>query len=106
MILKKYHNYIFWVYFKNFLGICLIFTCIGFIINLFEEIKFFEKYDADIFYPIYLSLLNVPSLLFEIFPFIFLLATKFFINLNDKHEFDILNTNGVSNFKILSSIIF
>ena len=107
MILKKYHNYIFRVYCKNFLSVCLIFTCIGFIINLFEEIKFFEKYEADIFYPIYLSLLNVPSLLFEIFPFIFLLTTKFFfINLNDKHEFDILNTNGVSNFKILSSISF
>ena len=75
------------------------------IINIFEEIKFSEKYETDILYSVYLSVLNAPSLMFEIFPFIFLITIKFFyLNLVEKNELNILNINGISNFKLITLI--
>ena len=57
--------------------------------------------------PLLLALLNTPSVLFELFPFIFLITTKFFyIYLNDKNEIEILKNNGISYFKILTILSF
>jgi len=98
MKLKKYQKYIYAEFLKNFVLISFIFFCIVVIINIFEEIKFSEKYNTEIYYSIYLSIINAPSLLFEIFPFIFLITVKvFYLNLLEKSELSILNINGVSN---------
>ena len=80
MILKKYQSYIYSLFLKKFfLIISFIFFCLVIIINFFEEIRFSEKYNTEIYYSIYLSFLNAPSLMFEIFPFIFLILLNFFI---------------------------
>ena len=101
-MVKKYQSYICTLFLKNFLFITFIFFCLILIINFFEEIKFSEKNNIDIYYSLYLSLLNAPSLIFEIFPFIFLITVKaFYLNLNDRNEIDILNSNGISNLKIV-----
>ena len=106
MTLKKYQTYIYAVFLKTFILISLIFFCLVIIINFFDEIRFSEKNNIDIYYSIYLSLLNAPSLIFEIFPFIFLITVKaFFLKLNDNNEFKILNSNGISNFKIVFILI-
>ena len=68
---------------KKYLGIqftkivfnaSLIFFALGFIMNLFEEINFFKDIDIDIYIPIILSLLFVPSLLYNMFPFVVIAA--------------------------------
>ena len=101
-MIKKYQSYIYALFLKYFLFITFIFFCLVLIINFFEEIKFSEKNNIDIYYSIYLSLLNAPSLIFEIFPFIFLITVKaFYLNLNDRNEIDILKSNGISNLKIV-----
>ncbi len=106
MILKKYQSYLYALFLKNFFLISIIFFCLVIIINFFEEIKFSEKNNIDIYYSIYLSLLNAPSLIFEIFPFIFLITVKtFYLNLHDKNEIKILHSNGISNFKIIFLLI-
>ena len=106
MILKQYQMYLYSLFMKRFIIISLVFFCLVIIVNFFEEIKFSEKYDVDIFYAIYLSFLNAPSLIFEIFPFIFLITIKFvYLNLNDKNELKILNSNGIGNFKIIFLLI-
>ena len=92
MILKKYQSYLYSNFLKNFFLISFIFFCLVIIVNFFEEIRFSEKNNIDIFYSVYLSLLNTPSLLFDIFPFIFLITVKtFYLSLNDKNELNILN---------------
>ena len=102
MMLKKYQKYIYSRFLKNFLYVTFIFFCLVLIVNFFEEIKFSEKNNIDIYYSIYLSLLNAPSLIFEMFPFMFLIAVKaFYLSLYDKNEIEILNSNGISNFKIV-----
>ena len=102
MILKRYQIYISTVFLKNLLNISLIFLCLAFIINFFEEIKYFENYNVGIHYPLILTLLNSPSILFELFPFIFLISVKFFfINLKDKNELEIFKNHGIKNTRIL-----
>ena len=56
----------------------LIFFCLGIIMNMFEEINFFKDFDVGIYIPITLSLLYVPSLFYNMFPFIILLSGLWF----------------------------
>tara|TARA_B100000989_G_scaffold195674_1_gene147713 strand:- start:10468 stop:11550 length:1083 start_codon:yes stop_codon:yes gene_type:complete len=106
MKLKKYQLYIFNLFIKKFLTVSFIFFCTVVIINFFEEIKFSEKYNTEIYYSIYLSLMNAPSLMFEILPFIFLICVKFFyLSLVEKDELSILNSNGISNLKIIAHLV-
>ena len=102
MILKKYQTYIASLFVGKFIKIGLIFFFILILINFFEEIRFSEKYDTEIYYVIYLSLLNAPSLIFEVLPFIFFVTIIFFyLDLSEKSELEILNSNGISNIKIV-----
>ena len=102
-MLKKYQIYIASIFLKNLFYISLIFLGLTFILNFFEELKFFENYDVGIRYPILLTFLNSPSILFELFPFIFLIAIKFFyIHLNEKNELEIFRNHGIDNLKVLS----
>ena len=54
MILKKYQTYLGKLFIEKFVKISLIFFCVVIIINFFEEIRFAEKYDTDLYYTIYL----------------------------------------------------
>jgi len=100
---KKYQLYIANIFIKNLIFISLVFLSLSFILNFFEELKFFENYKVGLKYPIFLTFLNSPSILFELFPFIFLISVKFFyINLNDKNELNIFRNHGINNLKILT----
>ena len=102
MNLKKYQTYLAALFIDKFIKISLVFFCIIILVNFFEEIRFSEKHDVKIYYVFYLSLLNAPSLIFEILPFIFFVSAIFFyIQLNDNHELEIFNSNGISNIKII-----
>ena len=68
---KIYVKHLYSVYTSRFLYITLIFSSLIFIMNILEELKFFnDNEDISIGYPIILTILNLPSILFEIFPFI------------------------------------
>ena len=49
-----------------------------FILNLLTELDFFKDLDVSSYFLIYLSFLNTPSLIFQMFPFIFLISTQLF----------------------------
>ncbi len=102
MIFKKYQKYLLRIYVNNLISVSLVFLIISFIISIFEEIKFFETKEVDLYYPIVLTLLNLPSVLYEIWPFIFLIVSIFFfIYLNDRDEIDLLKSNGIDNLQLL-----
>ena len=67
---------------KKFLKIVfnttLIFFALGVVMNLFEEINFFKDIDVGFNLPLLLSLLFVPSLLYNMFPFVILLSGIWF----------------------------
>ena len=101
MILKKYENYLSILFFKNILIVSVVFLFLSFFLNIFEEIKYLEDKKTEFYYPILLTILNIPSILFEILPFIFLLGVMFFfINLYERDEIELLRSHGINNFKI------
>ena len=101
MILTKYGNYLTKLFFKNLLIISVVFLFLSFFLNIFEELKYLDGKNNNIFYPVFLTVLNIPSILFEILPFIFLLGVMFFfINLYDKDEIELFRNHGINNFKI------
>ena len=106
-MIKKFELYLIILFLKKILNIFFIFFALVFILNLFEEINFFKDLEVSPFFPLFLSSLNVPSTLFEIFPFIFLIGTQFFfLDLNDKNELEILKINGLSNTRVLRTLFF
>ena len=101
MIMKQYESYLTKLFLKNILIIIIVFIFLSFFLNIFEEIKYFEDKEINIYYPIILTILNIPSIIFEILPFIFLLGVMFFfISIYEKDEIDLLRSNGVDNLKI------
>ena len=102
MILKVYQNYIGKQFLITFTKTILIFVTLAFILNIFEEINFFRDLNVSIGIPIFLTLLNIPSIIFEIFPFIFLITTQFFfIRLIEQNENISFKNFGLSNSKIV-----
>ena len=71
MIVNTYKKYILNLFVKTLIEIILIFFTLILIINLFEEINFLKEENVSGFYPIFLSLLNAPSVVIDILPFIF-----------------------------------
>ena len=64
------------------------------IMNILGELDFFSKLEVDPFFPLYLSLINTPSLIFEMLPFIFLISTQlFFINFFKENQIQIFKYN-------------
>ena len=100
-MMKQYESYLTKLFLKNILIIIIVFVFLSFFLNIFEEIKYFENKEINIYYPIILTILNIPSIIFEILPFIFLLGVMFFfISIYEKDEIDLLRSNGVDNLKI------
>lgn len=101
MIMKQHERYLTNLFLKNILIIIVVFVFLSFFLNIFEEIKYFENKKSEAYIPIFLTVLNIPSIVFEILPFIFLLGVMFFfISLYDKDEIELLRSNGVDNLKI------
>ena len=102
MIFKVYQNYISKQFLFTFMKTVFIFITLAFILNVFEEINFFKDLDVSMGIPIFLTFLNIPSLIFEIFPFIFLITTQFFfIKLIEQNENISFKNFGLSNSKII-----
>ena len=105
--MKTYIKFIINTFLKSFFYALLIIFSLVFIINLLTELEFFKNIDVNIFFTIYLSLLNSPSMIFEIFPFIFLISTQlFFIKLFNNDEIQIFKYSGLKNSKILMIVSF
>ena len=100
--MKTYINFISSIFLRSFAFVFLIILSLVFIINLLTELEFFKDLDVSLFFTIYLSLLNSPSMIFEIFPFIFLISTQlFYINLFRDNQIQIFKYSGLKNSKIL-----
>ena len=101
--MKTYILFLIKNFYKSFLSVCLIMTSLIFLMNLLSEIEFFNKITVDSYLPMYLASINTPSIIFEMFPFIFLLTTQFFfIKLFNNNELQIFKYSGLKNVKILT----
>ncbi len=101
-MIPNYQKYLYKNYLNCLIKVTFIFLAIAIIMNLFEEINFLKETNNAIILPIFLTLLNAPSILFEIFPFIFLISGLFFfMEIMDKDELMIFKLYGLTNLKII-----
>ena len=69
MIFNTYKKYILGLFAKTLIEVILVFFSLILIINLFEEINFLRDENVSGYYPIFLALLNSPSIIFDIIYF-------------------------------------
>ena len=100
--MKTYIKFLILIFFRSFLFVSLILLSLIFILNLLTEIEFFKNIEVKTYYPMFVASLNSPSLLFEMFPFVFLLTTQvFFVNLLTNNQLQIFKYSGLKNSKIM-----
>jgi lipopolysaccharide export system permease protein len=105
MIIKTYQSYIIKTYIGLLSQVTLVFFSLILILSIFEEISYFKDLDVTAFYPVLMSALNSASLLYTIFPFIFLIATQFFfLKIEEKNELLLLKHSGLTNFNLIKLI--
>tara|TARA_B100001057_G_scaffold291592_1_gene291655 strand:- start:5887 stop:6966 length:1080 start_codon:yes stop_codon:yes gene_type:complete len=102
---KTYQKYIIKNFVNKFLILSIVFLSLIIILSILEEISFFKDIETNFLFPYFLTFLSAPITLFEIFPFIFLLATQFlFYDLFKNDELNLLKSNGLSNFRIIKTL--
>ena len=100
--MKVYIKFLLSIFSKSLFYVISIMFSLIFILNLLTELEFFKKIEVGITFPILLSLLNSPSMIFEMLPFIFLITTQlFFIKLFNNNEIEIFKYSGLKNSSIL-----
>ena len=93
--MNVYTQFIIKSFIKSFFYVLIIIFSLVVILNLLTEIDFFKSINVKYYFPVYVSLLNSPSLLFEMFPFIFLVSTQvFFINLFKNQQIQTFKYSG------------
>src|SRR6056300_1748168 len=105
--MKTYTKFLINGFIKSFLNVFFVMISLVFILNILKEIEFFSNKEVNSLYPIYLSLMSSPSIIFEMFPFIFLIASQFFfLKLFNNDEIHIFKYSGLKNIKIINIISF
>tara|TARA_B110001452_G_scaffold259272_1_gene255433 strand:+ start:1141 stop:2223 length:1083 start_codon:yes stop_codon:yes gene_type:complete len=105
-MILAYKKNIISVFLKNIFIISMFFFSLTLIMNILEEITFFKDIETSYILPLFLTLLNSFSVLFEIFPFIFLIGTmSFFMEILNKQELIIYKSYGLSNLNIITVIV-
>ena len=100
--MKVYIKFITQTYLKSLFYVFLIMLSLVFILNILTEIEFFKDTKVSLFFILFLSLINSPSMIFEMSPFILLIGIQlFFIKLFENQEIEIFKYSGLKNIKIL-----
>ena len=71
--MKVYIKFFSNLFFKSFGFVLGVVLCLVFILNYLGELDFFQNIEIDTYFAIFLALLNSPDMIFEMFPFIFLI---------------------------------
>ena len=100
--MKVYIKFLSLIFIESLFYVIAIMFSLIFILNLLTELEFFKEIEVGIGLPLLLSLLNTPSMIFEMLPFIFLITTQlFFIKLFNNNEIEIFKYSGLKNSNIL-----
>ncbi len=94
-------NYLLKNFIQKFCVVVFVAYCFGVILNLFEEIEFFKNIDVNIFTPLILTSIYIPSMIIKILPFIiFVSSTWFMLSIRNNKDLLTLKIFGYSNLKI------
>ena len=97
-----FKKYFFIEYSKILLNVTLAFIALGIVLNIFEEVNFFKDHGVGFLLPLSLTFLKVPSMIYKLFPFIFLISSIIlFLNFVQSEEIIAVKIAGISNFRII-----
>jgi len=100
--MRVYTKFLTLSFLTSLIFVLLITISLVFVLNLLSELDFFKEINIETYFLLFLSVLNSPSTIFEILPFIFLIATQlFFIKLFNNNEIEVFKYSGLKNSKIL-----
>ena len=101
--MKVYIKFISLIFFKSLLFVFFVITSLVFILNILSELEFFKDENVSINFTLFLSLLNSPTLIYEMFPFILLITIQlFFIKMFEYKEIEIFKYSGLKNSNIIN----
>ena len=107
MMNKILFNYLLKNFLKTFFTVIFIFYCFGVILNLFEEIEFFKNIDVNIFTPLILTSVYIPSMIIKILPFIIFISSMWFmLSIRNNKDLLTLKIFGYSNLRIFFILAF
>ena len=100
--MRVYIKFITLTFLSSLVFVTIITMSLVFILNLLTELDFFKEINTETHFLLFLSILNSPSMIYEIFPFILLITTQlFFIKLFNNNEIEVFKYSGLKNSKIL-----
>ena len=100
--MRIYIKFLTQTFYKSLFFVFFVMTSLVYILNLLTELDFFKELNVEVYFPLFLSLLNSPAMIFEMFPFIFLITTQlFFIKLFNNNEIEVFKYSGLKNSKII-----
>lgn len=103
--MKTYTKFLILNFVNSLLFVTLVLFGLVIILNVLTELEFFKNMNVKFYYPIYLALINAPSYIFDMFPFIILLATQvFFFKIFENNQIQIFKYSGLKNLKIIQII--
>ena len=104
--MKIYIKFFSILFLKSLLYVVGVLISLVFILNYLGELDFFQDIKVENSFTIFLALLNSPDMIFEMFPFIFLIASQiFFIRLFNNNELITFKYSGLKNSKIITILM-
>ena len=100
--MRVYIKFISTIFLKSLIFVTLVMFSLVFILNLLSELEFFKDENVNLSFTLFLSLINSPSQIFEMLPFILLITVQLlFIKLFENKEIEIFKYSGLKNSSII-----
>ena len=103
--MKTYIKFISIIFLKSLFFVFAVMLSLVFILNLLSELEFFKNESVSIGFTLFLTLINSPIQIFELFPFIMLITIQlFFIKIFENKEIEIFKYSGLKNSNIILTL--
>ena len=105
--MKVYIKFLTILFLKSLIYVTAIMISLVFILNYLGELDFFQKIEIETHFTLFLALLNSPTMVFDMAPFIILITCKFFCKLFNNNELVTFKYSGLNSIiKILVILSF
>ena len=104
--MKTYIKFLTIIFFKSLIFVFGIMISLVFVLNYLGELEFFQKIEISTNFTLFLALLNSPSMIFDMTPFIILISSQlFFVKLFNNNELVTFKYSGLKNSEIIKILI-
>ena len=104
--MKTYIKFLTTLFFKSLIYVLGIIISLVFILNYLGELDFFQKIEIETYFTLFLALINSPTMIFDMSPFIILITSQiFFVKLFNNNELATFKYSGLKNTEIIKILV-